>query len=198
MHIYIYYILYMHIYYIYTRVATFKVVTQYILCEHIYSYQIYTLRPPLRCWSLLCFQMTSFNYGAKGVRDVNLAFRFHQSNIMPHSIFFSNNIVQCVTCLFVFCFVLFYMCIKEWFSGFILFVETLSYNWLRQIGLISFKWGSKSGVLSVVSKQWISFGVSSVVYGILLLSQGWCGFSQYNLQDRMLWLNYNPTLYWGG
>ena len=61
---------------------------------------------------VLCFHMTSFNYGAKGVRHVDPACRCHQSNIMPDSIF-SVNIAQCVTCLFV-ClfFVLFcFMCI---------------------------------------------------------------------------------------
>ena len=55
---------------------------------------------------VLCFHMTSFNYGAKGARDVDPACGCHQSNIMPDSIF-SLNIAQCVTCLFVFCFVLF-------------------------------------------------------------------------------------------
>ena len=58
---------------------------------------------------VLCFHMTSFNYGAKEVRDVDPACRCHRSNIMPDSIF-SVNIAQCVTCLFV-CFVLFcFMC----------------------------------------------------------------------------------------
>ena len=59
---------------------------------------------------VLCFHMASVN-GAKGVRDVDPARRCHQSNIIPNSIF-SVNIVECVTCLFVFCFVLFYVCIK--------------------------------------------------------------------------------------
>ena len=45
---------------------------------------------------VLCFHMTSFNYGAKGVRDVDPTGRCHQSNIMPDSIF-SVNIAQCVT-----------------------------------------------------------------------------------------------------
>ena len=76
--------------------------------------------------------------------------------------------------------------------------EILSYNGLSQIGFISCKWGSLFGPLSVDSKQRISFGCSSVVYGILLLSQGCCSFNEYNLQDRMLWLNSNPTLDWGG
>ena len=71
--------------------------------------------------------------------------------------------------------------------------KTLSYNGLRQIGLITFKWGSFFGALSLDSKQWISFGGSSVVYGILLLSQGCYSFNQYNLHDRMLRLNSNPT-----
>ena len=103
-------------------------------------------------------------------------------------------------------FVLFYVCIKGWYSGLLLFVETgcsvlslwlgetFSFNGLRQIGLISFKWGSLFGALSVDSKQRISFGSSSVVYGILLLRQGCCSFNQYNLQDMILRLNFNPTL----
>ena len=61
---------------------------------------------------VLCFHMTSFNYGFKGVRDVDPACRCHQSNIMSDSMF-SVNIAQCVTCLFVFYFALFYACIKR-------------------------------------------------------------------------------------
>ena len=45
---------------------------------------------------VLCFHMTSFNYGAKGVRDVDLTCSCHQSYIIPDSIF-SANIAQCVT-----------------------------------------------------------------------------------------------------
>ena len=60
---------------------------------------------------VLCFHMTSFNYGAKGVRNVDSACRCHQSNTMSDGIF-SVNIAQCVICLLVFCFVLFYVCIK--------------------------------------------------------------------------------------
>ena len=60
---------------------------------------------------VLCCHMTPFNYGAKGVRDVDPTCRCHQSNIMPDSIF-SINIAQCVTCLIVVCFVLFYVHIK--------------------------------------------------------------------------------------
>ena len=104
---------------------------------------------------VLCFHMTSFNYDAKGVRDVDAACRCHQSNIMPDGIF-SVNIAQCIICLFVFCFVLFYVCIKRWYSGLFLFGQTgsqfyhyyinglkeaLSYDGLRTLGLISFKWG---------------------------------------------------------
>ena len=53
--------------------------------------------------SVLCFHMTSFNYGAKGVRDVDHACKCHQSNIIPDSIF-SVNIARCVTCLLAFFF----------------------------------------------------------------------------------------------
>ena len=60
---------------------------------------------------VLYFHMASFNYGAKEVRDVDRVCACHQSNIMPDSIF-SVNIARCVICLFVFCFVLFYVRIK--------------------------------------------------------------------------------------
>ena len=55
--------------------------------------------------TVLCFHMTPFNYGAKDVRDADPACKCHQSNIMPDSNF-SVNIAQCVTCLFIFCFIL--------------------------------------------------------------------------------------------
>ena len=63
---------------------------------------------------VLCFHMIpliSFNYGAKGVRDVDTVCRFHQSSIIPDSIF-SVNIAQCETCLFVFYFVSFYLFVE--------------------------------------------------------------------------------------
>ena len=43
--------------------------------------------------SVLCFHMTSFDYGAKRARDVDPTCICHQSNIMPDSIF-SVNIAQ--------------------------------------------------------------------------------------------------------
>ena len=46
---------------------------------------------------VLCFHMTSLNYGSKGVRDVNATCICHKSNIMPDSILIIN-IAQCVTC----------------------------------------------------------------------------------------------------
>ena len=45
--------------------------------------------------------------------------------------------------------------------------EKLSYNGLRQMGLISFNWDSLFGALPVDSKQRISFGGSSVVVMVL-------------------------------
>ena len=72
----------------------------------------------------------------------------------------------------------------------------LSYNGLRHIGLISFKWGALFGTLSVNSKQRTSLEGFSFVYSILLLSQGCCKVNQYNLQDTLLQLNSNSTLYW--
>ena len=59
---------------------------------------------------VLCFHMTSFNYGAKEVRDVDPACRCHRGNIMPDSIF-SVNIAQCLTCFFVFFVLLGFMCV---------------------------------------------------------------------------------------
>ena len=62
--------------------------------------------------------MTSFNYGAKGVREVDPACRCHQSNVMPDSF----NIVQSVTCLFV---LLCFMCVLRGdIMGSFLFLET--------------------------------------------------------------------------
>ena len=46
---------------------------------------------------VLSFHVTSFHYGAKGVRDIDGTCRCHQSNIMP-DIIFSVNITQCITC----------------------------------------------------------------------------------------------------
>ena len=77
------------------------------------------------------------------------------------------------------------------------FGETLSYNGLRQIGLISLKWGFLFEVSPVDSKQRIPFGGSGAVYGILVLGQGCSSFNQYNLQDRITWLISYLTLYWG-
>ena len=46
---------------------------------------------------VLCFHMTSFNYGTKWVRNVGPTCRCHQSNIMSVTIF-SVNIAPCVAC----------------------------------------------------------------------------------------------------
>ena len=94
------------------------------------------------------------------------------------------------------------MCVKGWYYRLSLLVETgssvlytnglgetLSYNGLSEIGLSSFKSGSLLVGLSAGS---------IAVNSILLLTQGCRRFNQYNLQDRMLQLNSNPTLYWGG
>ena len=102
---------------------------------------------------VLCFHMTSFNYDAKGVRDVDAACRCHQSNIMPDGIF-SVNIARCMICLLVF--VLFcFMCVlrgdildsfysdrqgPQFYHYYINGLkEALSYDGLRTLGLISFK-----------------------------------------------------------
>ena len=39
---------------------------------------------------VLCYYMTSFNYGGKKARDVGLTCRCHLSNIMPDSIFYDS------------------------------------------------------------------------------------------------------------
>ena len=94
----------------------------------------------------------------RGVRGVDPACRCHQSNIMPDS-FFSVNIPQWVTCLL---FVLFcFMCVlrgdilgsfcsqrqgDQFYHYYINGLgETLIYNGIRQIELISFKRGSLFG-----------------------------------------------------
>ena len=60
--------------------------------------------------SVLCFHMGSFNYGAKGVRYVDPTCRYHQSNIMPDSIF-NVIIAQCVTCGQVCCYCVLCVCV---------------------------------------------------------------------------------------
>ena len=87
-----------------TEVLTFPIDTTDILiksCHLIFWYFLFhglhfanTLRV---LTAVLCFHMTSFDYGAKGVRDVDPTCRCHQINIMPDNIF-SVNIAQCVTC----------------------------------------------------------------------------------------------------
>ena len=37
--------------------------------------------------TVLCYYMTSFNYGSKEARDVGLTCRFHLSNVISNSIF---------------------------------------------------------------------------------------------------------------
>ena len=139
------------------------------------------------------FQIT-FNYGAKGVKDVGPIDRNHQSNVMLDRIF-SVNIAQCIICLFFFflfrCDILasFYsqrqgaQFYQYYISG---LEETLSCNRQSQIGLISLELCLLFGTLLVDFKQQISFGSSSAVCGILSLGQGCYSFNQYNLQDRML------------
>ena len=131
----------LHLYYLFFTATYCQFISIYYLIDHyllicslitLKMYLVYTTISIFYCcWSnyvspqfvLHWKKMTSFNYGAKGVRDVDPAFRCHQSNIMPDSIF-SFNIAQWVTCLFVFSFALFYVCIKGWYSRLLLFVET--------------------------------------------------------------------------
>ena len=47
-----------------------------------------------------CYYMTSFNYGGKKARDVDLTCRCHLSNIMPDSIFY-DSMGWGITCVFV-------------------------------------------------------------------------------------------------
>ena len=39
---------------------------------------------------VLCYYMTSFNYGGKEARDVDLTCRCHLSNMMPDRIFYDS------------------------------------------------------------------------------------------------------------
>ena len=50
-------------------------------------------------------------------------------------------------------------------------------------------------VLPVDSNKQILFEGSNAEYGILFLDQGFWSFNHYNLQDGMLQLNSNLTLY---
>ena len=50
-----------------------------------------------------CYYMTSFNYGGKKARNVDLTCRCHLSNIMPDSIFY-DSMGWGITCLFFFFF----------------------------------------------------------------------------------------------
>ena len=52
---------------------------------------------------VLCYYMTSFNYGGKEARDVGLTCRCHLSNIMPDSIF-CDSMGWGITCFFFFFF----------------------------------------------------------------------------------------------
>ena len=71
---------------------------------------------------VLCFHTTSFNYGAKVVRDVDPTCRCHQSNIMPDSIFSVNN-AQCVTCGYACCYCIVIFLFFRFFYCFFLCVQ---------------------------------------------------------------------------
>ena len=53
--------------------------------------------------SVSCYYMTSFNYGGKKARDVDLTCRCHLNNIMPDSIFY-DSLGWGLTCLDFFVF----------------------------------------------------------------------------------------------
>ena len=53
----------------------------HLFCIYFYGLHFVTIFRVLK--PVLCFHMTSFNYGAKRVRDIDLTCICHQSNIMP-------------------------------------------------------------------------------------------------------------------
>ena len=97
-----------------------------------------------------------------------------------------------------------------WGSGFLFttkFTEISGTHYYMMKGWVSLgatkdmgplDWGLR--VLLVDSNKQILFGGFQfcIWYIILFLGQGCWSFNQYNLQDGMLQLNSNPTLYWRG
>ena len=97
-------------------VLTFPIGTTYIVIQIRHWIALYFLfcglhfATTLRVLKpVLCFHMTSFNYGAKGVRNAELNCRCHQSNIIPDNSF-SVNITQCVTFGYQF-FLFYFLCL---------------------------------------------------------------------------------------
>ena len=62
------------------------------------------------------------------------------------------------------------------------------------MGSIIFQWGFNSGTMPEDSRVGILLRGSSFRVCLVLLNQGFCGSSQYNLPDRMLRLDANTTL----
>ena len=63
-----------------------------ILCLVLISgvFQVILATAIMALTPVLCYYMTSFNYGGKEARDVGLTCRCHLSNIMPDSIFYDS------------------------------------------------------------------------------------------------------------
>ena len=114
---------------------------------------------------------SSFDYDDKNARDVGIFCWCHLNNIMPDS-FFHESMRQGLTCfiLFVSLFVFSYLFIVCFFRGMILLFSSgwkswtqlyhynisgrgqiLSYNGLRQIGLIILQWDLKSETCEGIS-----------------------------------------------
>ena len=151
-----------------------------------------------------CYYMTSFNYGGKKARDIGLTFRCHLSNIMPDSIFYdsityllwrttadrmncpSTNTAQKMK-----------FSIKDFFS------KCNQIHSLLQIWSHLLKKSLVENFMPEHSRVGISFRVSSVRVCLsmfeyvrvcsVVLNQGCCGSSQYNLPDIMLGLHFKTT-----
>ena len=98
-----------------------------------------------------CYYMTSFNYGGKKARGVGLTCRCHLSNIMPDSIFY-DSMGWGIACLLFSLRVIatVFFSTKKWIQLCYYYNtnglgKNLSYNGLRQMGLISLQWGTNSG-----------------------------------------------------
>ena len=138
-----------------------------------------------------------------------MSYRCHLRDIMPDSIFYDSRgwgMTQFVCFFFFVCFLLLLLlfflrggnrCLpwdRRWIQSSHYNTselgETLSYNWLKQMGSIIFQFWS----MSKDSRIWILLRGSSVRVCLVVLNQGCCGSGQYNLPDRILRLDANTTL----
>ena len=157
--------------------------------------------------------MTSFNYGGKKASDVGLTYRCLIDVIWGIlCLIVSSTIVRDGGWLNLFAFFSLFVCFlllllfflrggnrclpwdRRWIQSSHYNTselgETLSYNWLKQMGSIIFQFWS----MSKDSRIWILLRGSSVRVCLVVLNQGCCGSGQYNLPDRILRLDANTTL----